>query len=170
MTGLVFVDSNVLVYARDTRDRAKHARAAEWMAALWRERTGRISAQVLSECYYTLTRKLRPGMSSDEAWDEVHALTAWRPQAIDVDVLERSREVERRYGFNWWDSLIVGAAQAQGCSVLLSEDLQHGMVLGELTVRNPFLLNVEEMRAAYTAPPAAAVSRHRPRGRPKRRQ
>ena len=167
MTATVFVDSNVLVYARDARDPAKHARAAEWIAALWRDRTGRVSAQVLSECYYTLTHKLRPGMSPEGAWDVVRALAAWRPQPIDVDVLERSREVERRYGLNWWDCLIVAAAQVQDCALLLSEDLQDGMVLGTVTVRNPFLLKAEEMHKGY-AMPLAGVVRHPARGRPKR--
>jgi predicted nucleic acid-binding protein len=167
MTGLVLVDSNVLVYAHDARDAAKHARAAEWIAALWRNRTGRVSVQVLSECYHTLTRKLRPGMSSEEAWDEVKVFVAWRPQPVDVDVLERGREVERRYGLNWWDCLVVAAAQAQGCVILLSEDLQDGAAYGGVTVRNPFTLHVGEAAAAYPAIPASA-SRHPPRGRPRR--
>ena len=38
----VFVDTNVLVYARDPSDPEKQRRAAEWMAALWDEGTGRV--------------------------------------------------------------------------------------------------------------------------------
>jgi predicted nucleic acid-binding protein len=168
MTAPVFVDSNVLLYWRDASEPAKQARASEWLSVLWRERTGRISVQVLSEYYANATRKMRPRLSADAAWDDVRALTAWRPQPIDVDVLERSREVERRYRLSWWDSLIVGAAQAQRCGVLLSEDFQDGMLLGELTVRNPFLLKAEEMHGTYAAP-VAPTSRHPGRGRPKRK-
>ena len=167
MTAAVFVDSNVLVYSRDTRDPVKHARAADWIATLWRDGTGRVSAQVLSECYYTLTRKLRPGLPHDEAWEDISALMAWRPQPIDVDVLQRSHELERRFAVNWWDSLIVAAAQLQGCALLLSEDLQDGMSFGTVTVRNPFLLQAEDRHAAY-GKELGAVARHRGRGRPKR--
>ena len=49
MTGPVFVDSNVLVYARDRTDEEKHTRALEWMAALWESESGRLSYQVLHE-------------------------------------------------------------------------------------------------------------------------
>ncbi len=168
MTVPVFVDSNVLLYWRDASEPGKQARASAWLGVLWRERTGRISAQVLSEYFSSATRKLRPRLSPDGAWDDVRALMAWRPQPIDIDVLERGREVERRYGVNWWDSLIVAAAQAQGCPVLLSEDLQDGRSFGTVTVRNPFLLTAEEMLPAYAAP-LAAVARHPARGRPKRR-
>jgi predicted nucleic acid-binding protein len=124
--------------------------------------------QVLSEYYTTVTRKLRPGLEPDEAWDDVNALFAWQPQKTDRPLLERAREIERRHGLSWWDSMIVAAAQLQNCEVLLSEDLQHGWTCGTVTVRNPFADRIEEARPSYAAL-AAPLSRHRPRGRPKKR-
>ena len=128
MTAPVFVDTNVLVYARDAGDAAKQARAAAWLEFLWREQVGRTSMQVLSEYYVTLTRKLDPGVSTVEAWDDVSALLTWHPQAIDRAIMQRGREIEQRHRLSWWDSLIVAAAAAQGCALLLSEDLQDGGV------------------------------------------
>ena len=167
MTATVFVDTNVLLYWRDGRDAAKQARAAEWLAHLWRQQTGRTSTQVLSEYYVNVTRKLEPGLPPDEAWDDVEALLAWDPQPIDGALVRRGREVSNRFGLSWWDSLVVAAAQAQGCALLLTEDLQDRAVFGGVTVRNPFALSLGEEAAAYDAAPVAA-SRHRPRGRPKR--
>ena len=43
-----------------------------------------------------------------------------------------------RYKYSMHDSLILAAADDAGCSVLLSEDLQHGQVIGALTIENPF--------------------------------
>ena len=45
----LFVDSNVLVYARDAADPARHVRAREWMRHLWETETGRLSVHVLQE-------------------------------------------------------------------------------------------------------------------------
>ena len=67
----------------------------------------------------------------------------------------------------WWESMVVGAAQLQGCALLLTEDLQDGAVFGGVTVRSPFTLSVREPAATYAAIPAAKP-RHRPPGRPKR--
>lgn len=167
MTAPVFVDTNVLLYWRDARDPTKQARAAEWLAQLWRERTGRTSAQVLSEYYVNVTRKLDPGLAPDEAWDDVHALLAWEPQAIDGPLLERGRAVGSRYGLSWWDSLVVAAAQTQGCALLLTEDLQDGARYGGVTVRSPFTLSIEEGTARYAAAPATVRRTRRP-GRPRR--
>ena len=164
MTALVFVDTNVLVYSYDARDPVKNARAREWRAHLWQQRSGRTSMQALSECYDTLTRKFR--VNPDTAWDEVSAYFAWRPLPIDEAVVRRAREVQRRYEISWWDSMIVAAAQLQDCLVLLTEDLQDGMVFGTLAVRSPFSTVIEEPVAAYHVARAAPL--HRPRGRPKR--
>jgi predicted nucleic acid-binding protein len=167
MTAPVFVDTNVLVYARDPRDAAKQVRAADWIEHLWRERTGRTSLQVVSEYYVCLTRKLSPRVASDEAWDDAKALFVWRPQPVDEQLLARAREIERRFRLAWWDSMIVGAAQIQDCVVLLTEDLQDGAVFGGVTARSPFTLAAGEPAAAYVVGPSAK-SRHRSRGRPKR--
>jgi len=169
MTGRTFVDSNVLVYARDTRDRAKQARAADWLAMLWRARTGRIGIQVLSEYYVTVTRKLRPGLSADEAWDDVRLLMSWRPQPLDEQLLEHGRDIERRFRLSWWDSLVVAAAQLQDCSTLLSEGFQNGMEFDTVVVSNPFALKAGESGPPYNVA-ETAIPRHRPRGRPKRRE
>jgi predicted nucleic acid-binding protein len=124
--------------------------------------------QVLSEFYTTVTRQLRPGLSPDDAWEDVTALLAWQPQEVNRGALVRARDIERRHALSWWDSMIVAAAQLQNCAVLLSEDLQHGLVCGTVTVRNPFAETVEDDHASY-ATPVAPVSRHRRPGRPRLR-
>jgi len=167
MTAAVFVDTNVFVYGQQTRDPRKQALAAQWLERLWLERAGRTSMQVLCECYATLTRKLDPPFSNDEAWDYVRSLLAWEPLPMGADVLPRAFEIQQRHRLNWWDCLVVAAAQIQGCSVLLTEDLQEGAVFGGVTVRSPFTLDVSEDLSAY-ALYMPAVSAHRRRGRPRK--
>jgi predicted nucleic acid-binding protein len=167
MTERVFVDTNVLVYLYEAADTAKGAIAREWIERLWRERSGRVSIQVLNELFVQLTRKLRHPLAAEEAWDVVNGLLGWDPQPVDRDVVTRAREVQQRYAINWWDSLIVAAAQAQECDVLLTEDLRNGMRFGPVTVRNPFVLQIQEPRATYSVI-EEVVPRHRSRGRPRK--
>lgn len=167
MTAAVFVDTNVFIYARDGREPRKQRIAAAWIGHLWREQAGRTSVQVLSEYYVNVTRRLPLRMSPDEAWDEVQALLAWNPQAVDRRVIEAARDIERRYGLHWWDSQVVAAARMQGCALLLTEDLQDGASYGGLTVRSPFTLAISEAGAAYASQPVLS-SPHRPRGRPRK--
>lgn len=168
MTALCFVDANVLVYMTDPRDPGKQSSAREWVRRLWRERNGRTSIQALSEFYTTVTRKLEPRVPRDDAWAFVQELLAWSPLAIDRMLIVRAREVEQRHKLSWWDSLIVAAAQLQECAILLTEDLQDGVVLGTVRVRNPFGHSAHEPDSSYEVLPVAATL-HRARGRPRRK-
>ena len=61
MQDRVFVDTKILVYARDSSDPVKQKISSERIRRLWEDRTGRISIQVSNEYYVTVTRKLNPG-------------------------------------------------------------------------------------------------------------
>lgn len=167
MTGLVFVDTHVLVYARDPRDATKRSQANEWLRLLWNEERGRTSYQVLTEYYDFVTQILKAPSQRDDIWDDVQHYLTWCPQEIDMDVLVGAREIEQRYSLPWKDCLVVAAAQAQDCVLILSEGLTDGTEYAGIIVRSPFTLRVAEERGAYTLPDKLPP-RHRGRGRPRR--
>ena len=138
MTGPVFVDTNVFVYRHDLSDPSKQALAQQWIDLLVHTRTGRLSYQVLQELFATLTRTRGPGLQPSEAREIVEALATWRPIRIDLSILQRAWAVQERYRTSWWDSLIVAAAQASACRILLTEDLQDTQVFDSVRVVNPF--------------------------------
>ena len=138
MTDRVFVDTNVLVYSRDASEPAKQKQAMGWMTRLWSEKTGRLSFQVLSEFYVTVTNKLQPGMDPQSAREDVRLLLAWRPIPVDARVVEGAWRIQDLYKLSWWDALIVSAAQASDCRYLLTEDLQENRNMGNVEVINPF--------------------------------
>ena len=168
MSAAVFVDTNIFVYARDASEPEKQPAAEKWIELLWMEQRGRTSVQVLNEYYVTVTRRMKPGMAPEDAWADVRALLAWEPQPVDRDLVLRASDIEGRHRLSWWDSLIVAAAQLQNCALLLTEDLQDGWSCEGLTVCNPFKTQIEDERGRYMATPAPA-SRHRSRGRPRRK-
>ena len=167
MTAPIFVDTNIFVYARQAGEPRKQLVAMQWIERLWRDQLGRTSIQVLNELHVTLTRKIHPALSPDSSWDHISTLFAWDPQPFNAELLTRAREISRRHTLSWWDSLIVSAAQAQSCALLLTEDLQDQAIYGGITVHNPFALGISEAPTAYETAPSASP-RHRARGRPKR--
>jgi predicted nucleic acid-binding protein len=115
------------------------------MGSLWETGLGRLSHQVIQEYYVTLTSKLDPPRSTEDAREDVTALGAWSPVGIDQRTIEGAWDVEDRYGYSWWDSLIVVAAPQAGCRYLLSEDLQTGQVIDTMTIISPFAKEPEEI-------------------------
>jgi predicted nucleic acid-binding protein len=136
MTALVFVDTNVLLYAVDEADLKKQEAARQWRSELWKSRRGRISFQVLQEFYANVSK--RWPAAREQAVAEIRNLTAWRPVSIDAAVLENAWKIEERYQLSFWDSLIVSAAKAASCRYLLTEDLQADQELDGVVVVNPF--------------------------------
>jgi len=138
MSATIFVDTNVLVYRRDSGQGKKQARANAWMEQLWARRAGRLSFQVLQEYYVTVTAKLSPGLDAESARNDVGSLLAWHPIAVDQRVMDGAWLLQDHYQLSWWDALIVAAAQVADCRFLLTEDLQDGQDLGDVRVVSPF--------------------------------
>ena len=134
----VFVDTNVLLYAVDDKDLAKRDRARQWLAACWKHRCGRLSTQVLNEFYVNVRRKFPSAVSAGDARADIRRYQLWRPWAIDHPTVETAWAVETRYGINYWDALMVAAAQQQGCTLMLTEDLQHDQDIDGVRIVNPF--------------------------------
>lgn len=137
MSELVFVDTNVFIYALDQADAKKQAAAQMWRTALWKNRRGRISFQVLQEFYVKVSQKWPDARSAVRA--EIRDLLAWEPVAIDEEVLEHGWKVQDRFQLSFWDALIVAAAKTASCKYLLTEDLQANQDMDGLRVVNPFL-------------------------------
>lgn len=75
-------------------------RAAEWMANLCETGLGRLSYQVIQEYYVTLTPKLDPPRSTEDARADGTALRVWSPVGIDHRTLEGAWDVQDRYGYS----------------------------------------------------------------------
>ncbi len=136
----IFVDTNVLIYAFDPRDAAKQTAAQAWLRRCWKEKSGRISTQVLNEFYVNLVR-LQGGTMRSQARAEIKNLLAWSPCAIDQDLIETAWHVADSASVSHWDALVVAAAMRQRCEILLSEDMQHGREIEGVRIVNPFVMD-----------------------------
>ena len=144
---IVFVDTNILLYAEDRAHADKHRQARDWLRALWLRRCGRLSTQVLHEFYVNATRRLSPPMPAGDARAEVRRYQGWQPWAVDHATVESAWAIESRFGLHYWDALMVAAAHHQGCTLLLTEDLQHDQRIDGLRIVNPFKADVSLLDA-----------------------
>jgi len=130
-----FFDTNVLLYLL-SEDKAKADRAEELIAL-----GGVISVQVLNEFAAVASRKL--AMSWGEIIDvlnPIRAICAIEP--VTVVAHDRGVEIAKRYGFSFYDAMIVASALGAGCKTLYSEDFQDGqLVERQLRIRDPFAAN-----------------------------
>ena len=136
MSAPAFVDTNILVYAEDPADPAKRETAKELLRRLTREKSGRLSLQVLQEYFAVAVRKL--GMEAIAARRGVELYSRLDVVRLETVDLLGAIDLHRLHGVSIWDALILRAALISGCRKLYSEDLQAGFRIEQLEVVNPF--------------------------------
>jgi len=138
MSDRFFLDTNVLVYAHDAGSPEKKTRSQEIVFGCLRNRSGVVSAQVLSEFFVTVTRKVERPMEPERAKREILLLSALETVEIDATLVVEAVNLKLRWQLGYWDALILAAAERAGCHTVYSEDMSNGQVYGSLTVRNPY--------------------------------
>ena len=132
-----FFDSNVLVYYVDNRDDAKQ-KAAEALldGALKGDFASLISVQTLTEFVNVSTKKLELPPEVVEQYLDVFAeLPAISP---DVRMVKRGFEIKRQYDIQFYDAMMVAAAERSGADELCTEDLNDGQFYCGVKAVNPF--------------------------------
>ena len=128
-----FFDTNVLLYLA-SGDPAIADRAEQLIAD-----GGTISVQVLNEIASVARGKMR--MSWDETLGLLASLRALLPVvAVTIETHEAGLALAAHYGFSIYEAMIAASAVLSGCDTLWSEDMQHGLAVGDrLRIVNPFV-------------------------------
>ena len=135
MSGKVFLDTNILTYAQDADAPDKQRRSREVIAELGQSADGVISTQVMQEFFVAATRKLgmpplatKAVLKTFTVFEVVQVSPALIHDAVDCSVLNE---------LSFWDSLVLAAAAAAGCTTVYSEDLNAGQTILGVRVQNP---------------------------------
>lgn len=141
MKDKVFLDTNIFIYSVDSSP--NHKKKAETARQIVKEHirrgTGVISIQVLQEFYQVSTQKIQVPLSTEDALEYLHYMSVLETVHPDFNLLVAAVYLHKRLEISFWDGLIVQAAAATNCSFILTEDLQDGLHVGGLVIKNPFL-------------------------------
>ena len=138
MSDKVFLDTNIIVYAHDRSSGDKHAVAREIMERLWESRKGVISVQVLQEFFVCVTQKIAKPLVIKNARTILEYLSNWDVVVNDKYITLKAIDLQEKYRFSFWDSLVIQAAIQGQARILLSEDLPDGQAVKDLKILNPF--------------------------------
>lgn len=141
----VALDTNVLVYAEGLNGAPKADVARQLLARLLPDAC--LPVQVAAEFYNVLT--LKAGVARGEAAAIVEDLVSLTHPLPTTDaVLTDALALSSRSGLRIFDCLILAAAAAEGCAILLSEDMQDGFVHRGVTVTDPFAERLHPLLAS----------------------
>jgi predicted nucleic acid-binding protein len=129
------LDSNLLVYSVARTEGARHEAALEIVnraveANCW------LTLQSLSEFYSVTRRKNVPrelAAAQVESW-----LIAFPSVAVSATAIRRALADHLGGRASYWDALLVATAGEAGCTLVLSEDMADGALLGGIRIHKPF--------------------------------
>jgi len=134
----IFIDTNIFIYAytKDCENKNKVS------CDLLRDNVSRenifVSVQILNE-FYSIMAKYKYSHNQIEYYlkeiiGQVNVIS------LDLETVENCLKIKEKYRFSWWDSLVLSSALESNCSILYSEDLQHGQTVeNSLKIVNPFV-------------------------------
>ena len=133
---MTFLDTNVLVYSIDGKDPAKQVVAREIVVSAVRGGGFLISAQVLNEFSNIALLKLK--LSVEEVRKFVSFFSRIGVVSLESRWTDAALLLKQRYETQFFDSLLLAAAQENGCDEILTEDLNDGQMYGSVKAVNPF--------------------------------
>ena len=137
------VDTNVLVYRYDPRDREKQRLATQLLREGSARGTIRLPHQAIVEFVSATTRPLSggrsllpPNLARQEADELLNEFTVLFPNKGVVRTALRGAAM---YGLSWFDAHLWAYAEYFGLGTLLSEDFQAGRIYGSVRIVDPFV-------------------------------
>jgi len=133
MPGKIFIDTNIIIYSLGQTSTKAQIAAPLFVGS------PSISTQVLSETANVAYKRL--ALSLFEIRQLINSLAAMcKVEIISFPIIELAINIQEKFCFSSYNSLIIASALGAGCDTLYSDDMQNGQEIdGRLHIVNPFI-------------------------------
>lgn len=135
MRDKVFLDSNILIYLYSEDEPEKQIVVNE----LYDKSKCAISTQTLNEFCNVCIKKMKKSVEEvKESLKEIKENSEL--EFISDTTIDNALFLHSKYFYSYWDSLMLSSALEHNCSIIYSEDMQHGQIIeNTLKIVNPFV-------------------------------
>ena len=140
MNDKYFIDTNILIYSFDSRDKAKQDKARNLIANAMEKGTGIISYQVIQEFLNVATQKFDEPLTYLDVQRYLNIVLETLCDVFSsIELFHQALEIMDQWRYSFFDSLIIASAMQADCAILYTEDMQHNQTIRSLKIKNPFL-------------------------------
>jgi predicted nucleic acid-binding protein len=133
-----FIDTNILIYAEDGSDKRRQLVALGLLKQLHATSKGVLSTQVLNEYCSVAIKKLKLPVHHVRA--QLDLFEQFEVVQVTPAIIRMGLDLHQTRSLAFYDAQICACAQAAGCSMLYSEDMNAGENMNGLVIVNPFLV------------------------------
>jgi len=132
----VFIDTNIIIYANDRRDKQKQIKAIELIKKILIDGNGVISTQVLQEYAFVALNKIN--QSQHAVLRQLKLLESFEVVNQSADQIRRAVDIMHVYRINFWDACIISNAEYADCHIIYSENFNTNQFYTGIQIINPF--------------------------------
>ncbi|MBF0239728.1 MAG: PIN domain-containing protein [SAR324 cluster bacterium] len=135
MRGKAFFDTNILLYLYSEDEPEKQKVSIKTVHSY---QCPTVSTQVINEVINILFRKMHV------KWDAIERVISeveqvFTIEVVTISIIRQACKIAERYQYSYYDSVILASALSSDCTLLVSEDMQHGQLIdNQLRILNPF--------------------------------
>ena len=132
MRDKVFLDTNVFVYTQSSAEPKKRIISLRIIDQY--ECT--VSKQIFNEVSNVLTKKLN--MRAEDVKQVITAINDnCNVSVVNFNTVQKALDLKAKYGYSYYDCLILASALESGCKKIFTEDMQNGQLIeNSLTIVN----------------------------------
>jgi len=136
MRDKIFLDTNLLIYLYSESETDKR----DTVCRIFDSNYCVTSIQALNEaCNVWLKKYGWDGAQVCKHLDNIHALCD-EILTVNRSTINIALSLKDRYGYSYYDCLILSSALEGNCNVIMTEDMNHGQIISDyLKISNPFV-------------------------------
>jgi len=136
-----FFDTNILVYAYDISEEEKWVVCNKLLSQVFLSKlNGVVSAQVLAEVFYVLTKKVKNPLDAEESKKIIFNFLKsenWLKISYDENTLEKAINTSIDVKIDLWDALIAETMKENGINKIYTENERDFKKIPRIKVINP---------------------------------
>jgi len=132
-----FIDTNVLIYAEASDAPVKQQVALNLLKQLYESAQGVLSTQVLQEYCNVALKKLK--LPAQHVRAQIDLYEQFEIIQVSPAIIHAGLDLHQTRSIGFYDAIILASAQAAGCAVVYSEDMNTGELMGGVRIVNPFV-------------------------------
>lgn len=139
-----FIDTNILIYAEASDAPLKQRAALDLLKQLYEGGDGVLSTQVLQEYCNVSLKKLK--LSAQHVRAQLDLYEQFEVIQVTPQIIRAGLDLHQTRSVAFYDAIVLATAQIAGCSVVFTEDMNAGEVIGGVRIVNPFTAPLTSLR------------------------
>lgn len=137
MKDKIFIDTNIFIYLFDISSPTKQKISKDIIYRFLNQNNYLINTHVVGEIFNILVKKGYTNFEDAQRF-VINLFKCKNIAIIEKNTVIKAIDIKKRFGLQFWDSLIISSALENDCTIFYTEDMQDELVIDGMSLHNPY--------------------------------